>query len=201
MSHVKTLPQNGDVGKLIPAQQGNSGKRGEGSSSPPGAGAPAAGTAPGGLLREGCEKPKWLFPASPRTISNESLSHDKGHRERVMQGSPPGTSKASWGFCPFSERIFTGDRVQRVLGQLEFSPCTVGSSSAACQTPALQRATPQHSGTLHSFITFTKFGPKSNLPFPPGKVKPPAAGPAKAPSKSREKPESQEKGLQVNKSL
>lgn len=44
-----------------------------------------------------------------------------------------------------------------------------GSSSAACQAPALQRVTPQHSGTLYSFITFTKFGPKSNLPSPPGK--------------------------------
>lgn len=106
MSHVKTLPQNGDVGKLIPAQQSHSGKRGEGSSSPPGAGVPAAGTAPSRLPREGCEKPQWLFPASPRTVSNESLSQDKGHSERAVQGSPPETSKAGWGVLSFLRKDF-----------------------------------------------------------------------------------------------
>lgn len=153
------------------------------------------------------KKPKLLFPASPRTISNESQSHDRGQSERPRRTPRQGPLRPAGGFHPFTERVFTGDKVKRMLGQMEeISLWTGGSNSAANSIsdtiPALwdtEAVAPsillQHLPSLVQMPT---------CPFLQGKVNAPAAGPAKALSQEQRKASKQRKGTaekQVNKRL
>lgn len=108
------------------------------------------------------KNPKLLFPASPGTVSNESLSHDGTERAAGQDSQLQVLS--------FHRKDFYWCRFRGCWGGWRSSRCSANSISGP--VPALRD---RGSRTLYSFMACPKFGPNPNLPFPPAKSKAPCS--------------------------